>query len=92
VATLTRLNLPTIQPGPIQRRPSIKRLLPTGSISHAGYVRLGLVAGNETGINGIAVYVLGNTLYEPGRRFWMADLRCGGRTSSREDLDDIGRA
>ncbi len=35
-----------------------KRLLAYSSISHAGYMLLGLVAGNETGIKGISVYVL----------------------------------
>ncbi len=37
---------------------NIKRLLAYSSISHAGYMLLGLVAGNETGIKGIAVYLV----------------------------------
>ena len=37
---------------------NIKRLLAYSSISHAGYMLLGLVAGNQTGLKGIAVYIL----------------------------------
>lgn len=37
---------------------NVKRLLAYSSISHAGYILLGLIAGNETGIKGVAVYVL----------------------------------
>jgi NADH-quinone oxidoreductase subunit N len=37
---------------------NIKRLLAYSSISHAGYILLGLVSGNQTGLKGIAVYVL----------------------------------
>jgi NADH-quinone oxidoreductase subunit N len=35
-----------------------KRLFAYSSVSHVGYILLGLVAGNETGLKGIAVYVL----------------------------------
>ena len=35
-----------------------KRLMAYSSISHVGYILLGLVAGNATGLKGIAVYVL----------------------------------
>ena len=37
---------------------NVKRLLAYSSISHAGYILLGLVAGNDTGVQAIAVYVL----------------------------------
>jgi NADH-quinone oxidoreductase subunit N len=37
---------------------NVKRLLAYSSISHAGYILLALVAGNETGVHGIAVYIL----------------------------------
>lgn len=37
---------------------NVKRLLAYSSVSHAGYILLGLVAGNETGIKGMAVYIL----------------------------------
>ncbi len=37
---------------------NIKRLLAYSSVSHAGYILLGLIAGNETGIKGMAVYIM----------------------------------
>jgi NADH-quinone oxidoreductase subunit N len=37
---------------------NLKRLLAYSSISHAGYMLLGLVAGNELGLQGIAMYLL----------------------------------
>jgi NADH-quinone oxidoreductase subunit N len=36
---------------------NVKRLLAYSSISHAGYVLLGLIAGNQNGIKGVAVYL-----------------------------------
>jgi NADH-quinone oxidoreductase subunit N len=37
---------------------NIKRLLGYSAISHVGYILLGLVSGNETGLKGIAIYLL----------------------------------
>jgi len=37
---------------------NVKRLLAYSSISHAGYILLGLIAGNDTGLHGMAVYIL----------------------------------
>jgi NADH-quinone oxidoreductase subunit N len=37
---------------------NVKRLLAYSSISHAGYVLLGLIAGNETGLVAIPIYLL----------------------------------
>jgi len=36
---------------------NVKRLLAYSSISHAGYILLGLVAGNQTGLEGMAFYL-----------------------------------
>jgi NADH-quinone oxidoreductase subunit N len=36
---------------------NVKRMLAYSSISHAGYILLGLVAGNTTGLKGIVVYM-----------------------------------
>ncbi|MGH9784415.1 MAG: NADH-quinone oxidoreductase subunit N, partial [Terriglobia bacterium] len=52
VATMTLGNLAAIS------QSNIKRLLGYSAISHVGYILLGLVAGNETGLKGIAVYLL----------------------------------
>ena len=52
VITMTVGNLAAIS------QPNVKRLLAYSSISHAGYMLLGLVAGNSTGLQGVAVYIL----------------------------------
>ncbi len=52
VATMTLGNLAAIT------QSNTKRLLAYSSISHVGYMLLGLVAGNEHGLQGIAIYLL----------------------------------
>ena len=52
VVTMTVGNLAAISQN------NTKRLLAYSSISHVGYILLGLVAGNSTGLKGIAVYIL----------------------------------
>jgi NADH-quinone oxidoreductase subunit N len=69
VATMTVGNLAAIN------QTNIKRLLAYSSISHAGYMLLGLVAGNETGINGIAVYVMVYTFMNLGAFLVLVALR-----------------
>src|SRR5690349_7682325 len=81
VATLTVGNLAAIN------QTNIKRLLAYSSISHAGYMLLGVVAGNETGINGIAVYVLVYTFMNLGAFLVIVALRRAEIIG--EDLEDI---
>ena len=81
VATLTLGNLAAIN------QTNIKRLLAYSSISHAGYMLLGLVAGNETGINGIAVYIMVYTFMNLGAFLVVVALR--RQNIIGEDLDDI---
>ena len=81
VVTLTLGNLAAIN------QTNIKRLLAYSSISHAGYMLLGLVAGNETGINGIAVYVMVYTFMNLGAFLVLVAMRRQGIIG--EDLDDI---
>ena len=52
IATMTLGNLAAIS------QSNIKRLLGYSAISHVGYILLGLVSGNETGLKGIAIYLL----------------------------------
>jgi NADH-quinone oxidoreductase subunit N len=52
VASMTVGNLAAIT------QSNVKRLLAYSSISHAGYILLGLIAGNPTGIQGALVYIL----------------------------------
>src|ERR1017187_8204244 len=52
VATMTLGNLAAIS------QSNIKRLLGYSAISHVGYLLLGLVSGNDTGLKGISIYLL----------------------------------
>jgi NADH-quinone oxidoreductase subunit N len=81
VATLTLGNLAAIS------QTNIKRLLAYSSISHAGYILLGLIAGNETGIQGMAVYILMYTFMTLGAFMVIVVLR--RKEILGEDLDDI---
>lgn len=81
IATMTIGNLAAIS------QSNIKRLLAYSSISHAGYMLLGLIAGNNTGIKGIAVYVLVYTFMNLGAFLVVVALR--RQEIIGEDLDDI---
>jgi len=52
VATMTLGNLAAIS------QSNTKRLLGYSAISHVGYLLLGLVSGNDTGLKGISIYLL----------------------------------
>ncbi|HBY62805.1 MAG TPA: NADH-quinone oxidoreductase subunit N [Solibacterales bacterium] len=67
---------------------NIKRLLAYSSISHAGYMLLGIVAGNETGVTGVLVYVLVYTFMNLGAFLVITALR--RKDIIGEDLDDLG--
>src|SRR5436190_6056406 len=81
IATLTLGNLAAVN------QTNIKRLLAYSSISHAGYMLLGLIAGNDTGINGIMVYVMVYTFMNLGAFLVIVALR--RKNIIGEDLDDI---
>ncbi len=66
---------------------NIKRLLAYSSISHAGYMLLGLIAGNATGIKGVAVYLLVYTFMNLGAFLVLVALR--RKDILGEDMDDI---
>lgn len=66
---------------------NLKRLLAYSSISHAGYVLLGLIAGNRTGLTGIAVYLLVYTFMNTGAFLVLISLRQKGLTG--DDIDDL---
>ncbi len=82
VATMTVGNLAAIS------QTNIKRLLAYSSISHAGYILLGLIAGNATGIKGVAVYVLVYTFMNLGAFLVVVALR--RKEILGEDLEDLG--
>jgi NADH-quinone oxidoreductase subunit N len=81
VLTLTLGNLAAIN------QTNIKRLLAYSSISHAGYMLLGLVAGKDRGITGIMVYVMVYTFMTLGAFLVVVALRRANIIG--EDLDDI---
>jgi NADH-quinone oxidoreductase subunit N len=66
---------------------NVKRLLAYSSISHAGYILLGLIAGNETGIQGVLVYVLVYVFMTLGAFLVVVALRRKGILG--EDIDDM---
>jgi NADH-quinone oxidoreductase subunit N len=69
IATMTVGNLAALS------QTNVKRLLAYSSISHAGYILLGLIAGNETGIKGMAVYILVYTFMNLGAFVVLVALR-----------------
>src|ERR1700730_5507467 len=81
ILTMTVGNLATIS------QSNIKRLLAYSSISHAGYMLLGLIAGNDTGIQGIAVYVLVYAFMNLGAFLVVVAMR--RKNIIGEDLDDM---
>jgi NADH-quinone oxidoreductase subunit N len=81
IVTLTVGNLAAINQN------NVKRLLAYSSISHAGYMLLGLIAGNQTGFNGIAVYVVVYTFMNLGAFMVISAMRRNGIAG--EDLDDM---
>ena len=66
---------------------NMKRMLGYSSIAHGGYILLGLVAGNETGLRGIAVYLLAYVFMNFGAFALVAALRRDGEAA--EEIDDF---
>lgn len=66
---------------------NVKRLLAYSSISHAGYMLLGLVAGNETGIKGIFVYLVVYTFMNLGALLVIVAMRRAHILG--EEIDDL---
>jgi len=66
---------------------NLKRLLAYSSISHAGYILLGLIAGNDTGVKGVLVYVLVYTFMNLGAFLVIVALR--RKDLLGEDIEDM---
>ena len=81
VASLTWGNLAALT------QTNIKRLLAYSSISHVGYILLGLVAGNETGLVGIAYYLFAYVFMTAGAFAVIIVLRQKGLIG--EELEDL---
>jgi NADH-quinone oxidoreductase subunit N len=81
VITMTVGNLAAIN------QSNVKRLLAYSSISHAGYILLGLVAGNETGIKGIEIYLMVYTFMNLGAFLVLVALR--RQKIIGDEMDDL---
>src|SRR6266403_1149002 len=81
IASLTWGNLAALT------QTNIKRLLAYSSISHVGYILLGLVAGNETGLVGIAYYLFAYVFMTAGAFAVIIVLRQKGLIG--EELEDL---
>jgi NADH-quinone oxidoreductase subunit N len=81
VASLTWGNLAALT------QTNVKRLLAYSSISHVGYILLGLVAGNETGLVGIAYYLFAYVFMTAGAFAVIVVLRQKGLIG--EELEDL---
>lgn len=66
---------------------SVKRMLAYSAIAHAGYMILGLIAGNDTGIKGVVIYALVYTFMNFGAFLVLIGLHRQG--VSGESLDDL---
>jgi NADH-quinone oxidoreductase subunit N len=76
IASLTVGNLAALT------QSSVKRLLAYSSVGHVGYILLGLVAGNQTGIEAMMLYLLVYTIMTSGVFVLLAGL-------SRDGVDDF---
>src|SRR5713226_6868652 len=81
VASLTWGNLAALT------QTNVKRLLAYSSISHVGYILLGLVAGNNTAFTGIAFYLFAYVFMTAGAFAVVIVLRQKGLIG--EELDDL---
>ncbi len=81
VASMTVGNLAAIT------QTNVKRLLAYSSISHVGYILLGLVAGNETGLKGMAFYLFVYTFMNTGAFAIVILLRRKGLIG--DELEDL---
>ncbi|HLE37081.1 MAG TPA: NADH-quinone oxidoreductase subunit N, partial [Candidatus Acidoferrales bacterium] len=81
VASLTLGNLAAITQN------NLKRLLAYSSISHVGYVLLGLVAGNETGLQGVSFYLFVYAFMTTGAFAVIIILRRKGLIG--DDIEDL---
>ncbi len=81
IATLTVGNLAALS------QTNVKRLLAYSSISHAGYILLGIIAGNTTGLNGVAVYMMVYTFMNLGAFMVIVALR--RKDIIGDDIEDL---
>ena len=81
VATMTVGNFAAIT------QTNVKRLLAYSSIAHVGYILLGLVAGNQTGLKGVAFYLFAYAFMNTGAFAIVILLRRKGVVG--DELEDM---
>src|SRR3989442_1386174 len=69
---------------------NVKRMLAYSSISHAGYILIGFVAGNETGLTAVPLYLLIYTFTNLG--VWAVIVALRKKDVIGEQIDDMGGA
>lgn len=81
VMTITLGNLAAL------RQTNVKRLLAYSSISHAGFVLLGLIAGNDTGMTAVALYLFVYTFMNVGT--WGIVVALRRKNVIGENIDEM---
>jgi NADH-quinone oxidoreductase subunit N len=72
------------------RQTNLKRMLAYSSIAHAGYILVGLAAGNEAGISAVLFYLLTYAFMNVGAfAVIVAASRFAGTAGGGESLDDL---
>jgi NADH-quinone oxidoreductase subunit N len=66
---------------------NVKRMLAYSSISHAGYILIGLIAGNETGLTAVGLYLLIYTFTNIG--VWAVIVALRRKDVIGEHIDDM---
>src|SRR5207247_9529353 len=66
---------------------NVKRLLAYSSISHAGYILIGFIAGNETGLTAVPLYLLIYTFTNIG--VWAVVVALRKKDVIGEHIDDM---
>jgi len=89
VAIMAAVSVMTMTVGNIAAitQSNVKRLLAYSSISHAGYVLIGLIAGNETGLTAIPLYLLIYTFTNLG--VWAVVVALRRKDVIGEHIDDM---
>jgi NADH-quinone oxidoreductase subunit N len=89
VAIMSVISIMTMTVGNVAAitQSNVKRLFAYSSISHAGYILLGLIAGNETGLTAIPMYLLIYTFTNLGA--WAVIVALRRKDVIGEHIDDM---
>ena len=89
VAIIAAVSVMTMTVGNIAAitQSNVKRLLAYSSISHAGYILIGFVAGNETGLTAVPLYLLIYTFTNIGA--WAVIVALRRKDVIGEHIDDM---